>query len=96
MFLFHIKHVSDFQKNLKHDFANKMHPRPITKVQLLFYFIDISIPDLESLMLLMPITNKVCESHSCPCGGWCVNHTPVHVEVGLWITLLSMWRLVCE
>ena len=25
-FLFHIKHVSDFQKNLKHDFANKMHP----------------------------------------------------------------------
>ena len=26
-FLFHIKHVSDFQKNLKHDFVNKMHPR---------------------------------------------------------------------
>ena len=25
-FLFHIKHVSDFQKNLKHNFANKMHP----------------------------------------------------------------------
>jgi hypothetical protein len=30
-FLFHIKHVSDFPKNLKHDFANKMYPWPINK-----------------------------------------------------------------
>jgi hypothetical protein len=48
-FLFHIIHVCDFPKNLKHDFANKMHP-----CFLYHYYCDhnlIKIPSLTSSRL---------------------------------------------